>query len=240
MKYIYGPVNSRRIGRSLGVSLTPLKICSFDCVYCQLGRACNSTTVERREYIKIEEVIEELKSWFANNPEEAKQLNFITISGMGEPTLHSRLGEFIAQAKKVTNTPIALITNSSLLTDASVRKEILAVDLIAPSLDAATDAAFQRVDRPHQGIKLEGIIEGLFSLKKEFRGKIWLEVMLVKGVNDDLRHIKRLKEAVDKIDPDKIQLNSPVRSPSKAMARSVGKNKLAKIKGILGAKCEII
>lgn len=240
MRYIYGPVNSRRIGRSLGMSLTPHKVCSFDCVYCQLGEAASGTTVQRREYIKIEEVLEELKAWLLNNAEEAKQLNFITISGIGEPTLNSRISDFIAQLKKITNIPVALITNSSLLTDASLRREILAVDLIVPSLDAATEPVFQKIDRPQADIKVEKVIEGLVDLRKEYRGKIWLEVMLVKGINDDLRHIKRLKEAIDRINPDKVQLNSPVRSPSKAGIESIDKNKLVKIKAILGENCEII
>lgn len=239
MKYIYGPVKSRRLGFSLGITLTPYKVCSFDCVYCQLGKTTEGTT-ERREYVPIQEILEELKSWLQNNIQEAKGLNYITLSGSGEPALNVKIGTLIAEIKKITPAAVAVITNASLLDLPSVRQELLSADLIVPSLDAVGPKAFIRIDRPVAGIKIEGIINGLIDLRKEFRGKIWLEVMLAKGINDDLRQIKKLKEVIDKINPDKIQLNSPVRTTSEPNIFAVKSNKLKKIKEILGDRCEII
>ncbi|MBI3991288.1 MAG: radical SAM protein [Candidatus Omnitrophica bacterium] len=239
MRYIYGPVKSRRLGLSLGITLTPYKICSFNCVYCQLGRSIG-TTSERREYIPIQEIINELKLWLQNNSQEAQVLNYITLSGSGEPTLNIKIGEFIAEIKKITSVPVAVITNASLVNAAEVRHALLEADLIVPSLDAVTPEIFAKVDRPKEGISIEGVINGLISLKKEFKGKIWLEVMLVKGINDDIAHIRKLKDIIDKINPDKIQLNSPVRSTAEENILAVDKKRLEKFKEILGEKCEII
>lgn len=239
MHYLYGPVTSRRLGLSLGVSLTPYKTCDFDCLYCQLGPTTEKAA-ERKSYIPIEEIFDELKAWFQNNPGQAKSLNFITLSGCGEPTLHTGIGALILRIKSQFPVPVAVITNSSFLSDPSVRNEIGNADLAVPSLDAVTQELFEKIDRPFPGIRVEAIIAGLISFREEFKGKLWLEVMLVKGVNDDIRHIRRLKEAIEKINPDKIQLNSPVRSTAEPNILPVGKNKLEKIKEILGEKCEII
>jgi wyosine [tRNA(Phe)-imidazoG37] synthetase (radical SAM superfamily) len=239
MKYIYGPVNSRRLGMSLGVSLTPYKICNFDCIYCQLGKTKDFTT-ERKEFVSIEEILEELKAWIENNQTQARSLHYITLSGFGEPTLNSKIGDLVLKIKKITNTPLAVITNASLLRDKEVRLALLESDLIVPSLDAATQAVFQKIDRPDESIKLEDIIEGLISLRREFRGKIWLEVMLASGVNDDFPHIRKLKEIIDRITPDKIQLNVPVRTTAEALVSKPDEKRLNKIKEILGDKCEIV
>ena len=238
MKYLYGPVKSRRLGFSLGISLTPYKACSFDCVYCQLGKT-NNLTLERKEYIRISEIIAEFKAWLAEKKELTRELEYITLSGSGEPTLNTGLGELIAGIRGLTPLKIAVLTNASLLADSRVRAQLLGADLIVPSLDAVTENLFARVDRPHAGIKLEDLINGLIALRREFRGKIWLEVMLIKGVNDDIRHIRKLKEVVEKINPDKLQLNSPVRTTSEAGILPVAKSKLKKIKEILGEKAEI-
>ena len=239
MKYIYGPVKSRRLGLSLGITLTPYKICSFNCIYCQLGKTIN-TTSERREYIPIQEIINELKLWLQNNILEAKDLNYITFSGSGEPTLNIKIDQLIAEIKKITVVPIAVITNASLLNLTVVRQALFAADLIVPSLDAAAPEIFTKIDRPKEDIKIEEIINGLIGLRKEFKGKIWLEVMLVKGINDDLGHIRKLKDIIDKINPDKIQLNSPVRTTAEENILAVDKKRLEKFKEILGEKCEII
>ena len=239
MKYIYGPVKSRRLGLSLGITLTPYKVCSFNCVYCQLGKS-TGTTNERKEYIPIQEIINELKLWLQNNIQEAKDLNFITLSGSGEPTLNIGIGRLITEIKKMTAVPVAVITNSSLVGVAEVRRALLETDLIIPSLDAVISEVFSKVDQPKEGINIEEIINGLISLRKEFKGNIWLEVMLVKGINDDLAHIRKLKEIIDKINPDKIQLNSPVRTTAEENILAVGRKRLEKFKEILGEKCEIV
>lgn len=239
MKYIYGPVKSRRLGFSLGISLTSHKICSFDCVYCQLGPTTNKTT-QRKEYVNIDDIFSELKSWLEHNKEAAGNLNYITFSGAGEPTLNIKIGELLAKVKKITNIPLAVITNASLLDNALIRKELLVADLLVPSLDAVNSEAFNKIDRPQQGINIEGIIDGLVSLRREFRGKIWLEIMLVRDLNDDLEHIRKLKEVIARINPDKIQLNSPVRTTCEAGVLSVDQDRLVRIKEILGDKVEVV
>ena len=239
MKYIYGPVKSRRLGLSLGVSLTPYKICDFDCIYCQLG-ATQELSRTRKEFANIDEILAELKSWLQNNAEEAKNLNYITLSGLGEPTLNIKIGELIRKIKEISSCPLAIITNASLLNDKGVRADLTGADLIIPSLDTVIPEIFKQLKRPLPEIRIDEIILGLASLKKEFRGKVWLEVMIVKGVNDDLSQIKKLKQVIDSISPDKIQINSPVRTTAEPGVLPVAEKKLGKIKEILGEKCEII
>ena len=240
MKYIYGPVQSRRLGYSLGITLTPQKVCSFDCIYCQLGRTPRTTSL-RKEYIPVREIVDELKLWRAHHPQEAAGLSYITFSGFGEPTLHAGIAVLIDEIKQVMpGTPLALITNASMLSDPGVRQEIGRVDLLVPSLDAVTQKVFERIDRPQPGITVDAVITGLREARKGFAGKFWLEVMLVSGVNDDLRHIKKLKAVVDELHPDKVQLNSPVRTTADSGVMPVRPAKLKKIKELLGENCEII
>jgi len=240
MKYLYGPIKSRRLGYSLGINLTIPKTCSFGCVYCQLGKTSNLTTL-RSEYIKISDIIDELKEWVAGLKGDIPALDYITLSGSGEPTLNNKIANLITFLKGFLPVKIALITNASLLNDSLVRSDILNADLIVPSLDAVTQDRFIKIDRPCPQIKIEDIVNGLILLRKEFKGKIWLEVMLVKGINDDIRHIRKLKEAVDMINPDKIQINSPVRTTSETGVFAISMPKLKKIRDILGDdKSEII
>jgi wyosine [tRNA(Phe)-imidazoG37] synthetase (radical SAM superfamily) len=239
MRYIYGPIKSRRLGLSLGLSLSLHKTCDLDCIYCQWGPT-TKTILERKEYAKVDEIILELRSWIQNNPQVTKELKFVTLSGLGEPTLNIGIGELIDQVKKITGCSIAVITNSTLLGDPLVRRGILGADLIVPSLDAVDLEIFKQIDRPHAGIKLNEIIDGLVALRTEFRGKIWLEVMLIAGINDDIRHIEELKKVIQRISPDKIQLNSPVRSTAEKNVLPVQKAKLEKIREILGDKAEIV
>jgi len=239
MKYIYGPIKSRRLGLSLGLSLSADKICDLDCIYCQWG-SVGKTVLARKEYARADEIILELKSWMQKNPKTAQELKFVTLSGLGEPTLNTCIGELIDQLKNITGLKIAVITNSTLLGDSAVRQGLLKADLIVPSLDAVDVKIFKRIDRPNAGIKLNEVIDGLVALRKEFHGQIWLEVMLVSGVNDDLGHIEELKKVIGRINPDKIQINSPVRSTAEKNVTAVDKAKLEKIKEILGDKAEIV
>ena len=239
MKYIYGPVASRRLGLSLGITLTPYKVCNFDCVYCQLGRTMQYSG-EKKEYVHAQDIIDELKAWFINSPEDAKDISYVTFSGSGEPTLHNKIGLLITETKNITGLKVAVITNGSLFSDPEVRQSLLGADLVVPSLDAVTSQIFNKINRPMAGINPEDIVKGLTEFRKIFRGKIWLEVMLVRTINDDLRHIKKLKLAIDEINPDRIQLNSPVRSTSEVGILSIDKAKLKKIQKLFGDKCEII
>jgi len=239
MKHVYGPIKSRRLGLSLGLSLSADKICDLDCIYCQWG-SVGKTILERKPYVQADEIIQELKVWLQKHPQEAQELKFVTISGLGEPTLNTCIGELIDQVRKITGLKIAVITNSTLLGDPAVRSSLMEVDLIVPSLDAVDSEIFKRIDRPHADIKLNEIIDGLVALRKEFSGQIWLEVMFIAGVNDDFSHVEQLKKVIQRIKPDKIQINSPVRSTAKENVFPVDQVKLKKIKEILGDRAEII
>lgn len=237
MKYIYGPVKSRRLGYSLGISLVPYKFCNLDCVYCQAGPTTEKTT-ERSGYIKIEEIVVEVRNFLTKKGRG--KVDYITFSGSGEPLLNIEIGRLIKEIRKLTDKKIALITNSTLLIDAGLREEILGLDLIVPSLDAASQEVFEKIDRPHPGIKIEQVIEGLVCLRREFKGEIWLEIMLIKGLNDLGQELSLLKEAVEKIKPDKIQLNSPVRAPKEFQFAALDKDRMEEIRKFFGSKAEII
>lgn len=239
MRFIYGPVKSRRLGNSLGLTLTPYKTCSFDCVYCQLGKT-TVNTLERQEFFKTEEIISEIRNFLAGVDLKTNPINYITLSGSGEPTLNSKIGEIIQNVKRLTNIPVAVITNSSLLFLEEVRRELLGADVIMPTLNAATKETFAKICRAHASLNLENIINGLIALRREFKGKIFLEVMLVKDVNDRLKDIEKLKEAINLINPDKIYLVLPERTTCENWVKPPEAKTLNKIKEILGPKCEMV
>ena len=233
--HVYGPVPSRRLGFSLGVDILPFKTCSFDCIYCQLGRTPRKSD-RRARYFSAREILSQIKQAIARNP----HLERITFSGSGEPTLNSEIGGLIRKIKKMTAIPAVVLTNSSLLTRRSVRRALLAADIVVPSLDAATAASFRHVNRPLPSIKLADIIKGLVLFRREFAGRIWLEVMLVKGVNDSPADVRALKKTVETIRPDKIQLNTVVRPPAEKWAMPLSPAKLNRIRKELGERAEII
>lgn len=203
-KHLFGPVPSRRLGMSLGVDLVPHKVCSLNCIYCECG-ATTELTTERKEYVSYDEIISELNDFFVhnNNPD------YITFSGAGEPTLNVHIGKVIQYIKtKFPKIPLAVLTNGSLLNDSELRKELLQADLVLPSLDAATKAAFKKTDRPSNLIKIEDYIQGLIDFRNEFKGIVWLEIMILPGFNDDMENLTSLKQAILKIKPDKVQLNT--------------------------------
>ncbi len=239
MKYIYGPVQSRRIGLSLGLSLTPYKICSFDCVYCQLGRTTRATC-QRGEYADIRELLAEVAGWFSEHKELGRTLDYVSLAGSGEPTLHTHIGECIAGIKKITATPVAVLTNASLFMDPDVRAGVRQADLLIPSLDAVIQEVFEKIDRPVPPVRVTDIIEGLVCLRAEFKNRFWLEVMIVRGMNDRPEDIAGLKSAVARIRPDKVQLNSPVRATAECGIEPADQQALERIKEMLGGNCEIV
>lgn len=203
-EHLFGPVPSRRLGISLGIDLIPKKVCSLNCVYCEVGRTTNLTT-DRLEYVKYDEVINELKQFMSNNP----KIDYITFSGSGEPTLNSRIGDVLKFIKeKYPKIKTAILTNGTLLYDKKLRKELMDADVILPSLDAASDAMFRKIDRPSKKLDIKTYIQGLVDLRKEYKGKIWLEIFLLKGYNDTKEELKLLKKAILKIKPDIVQLNT--------------------------------
>jgi len=234
-KYLFGPVPSRRLGRSLGIDLIPFKTCSYNCVYCQLGQTTHQT-VEREEYVPSEEVLRELEQKLQENVE----IDFLTFSGSGEPTLHSGIGRIISELKKITSLPIAVLTNGSLLFEKEVRKDLLKADVILPTLSSVNPESFQQIHRPHPGLQLEKIIQGMIALRKEFKGEIWLEVFLVQGINDTEEEMKALKKLIEKIAPEKIQLNTSVRIPAEEYSLTVPEDKMERLAELLGEKAEVI
>lgn len=203
-KYLFGPIPSRRLGMSLGVDLVPKKVCTMDCVYCEVGQT-TELTQERKEYISFDELKAELTDYFNNNPDP----DFITFSGSGEPTLNSRIGDVIALLKELRpEIPIALLTNGSLLSDRKVRAEVSKVDVILPSLDGISQTVFQKIDRPCKTLRAADHTQGLIDLRNEFSGKIWLEVFILPGYNDSKEELEQFKEALLQIRPDSIQLNT--------------------------------
>ncbi|RLB71396.1 MAG: radical SAM protein [Deltaproteobacteria bacterium] len=203
-KFLFGPVPSRRLGMSLGIDLVPRKVCSLDCVYCEVGKT-TKLTLERKEYIPFGKVISELTHYFENNPDP----DYITFSGSGEPTLNSRIGDVLKFIKeKKPKIPIALLTNGTLFFDPEVRAEINRADVVLPSLDAATNPIFQKINRPVPGFDIEKYLQGLIDFRKEFKGKIWLEIFILPEFNLEQRELKKLEEAIIKINPDSIQLNT--------------------------------
>lgn len=239
MRYLYGPVQSRRLGLSLGISLTPQKVCSFDCVYCQLGKT-SAKTQERKSYADASGILSELKEFLKTGDFRASPPDYISLSGFGEPTLNLDIAGIIGEIKKLTSIPLVLITNASLFSDPRVRRDAARADLLIPSLDAVTQDIFEEIDRPHPAIKIEDVISGLIALRKEFKGKLFLEIMLIKDINDSRDYAYKFKEALDRINPDKVQLNIPVRSTAEPWVRAPDRERLLQIKNILGDKCEII
>lgn len=224
-KHLFGPVPSRRLGISLGVDLVKHKTCSLDCLYCECGKT-NNLTVERKEYVNAEEVIEEIKDII----HKGIYLDYITFSGSGEPLLNSKIGYIIKEIKKITDTKIAILTNATAFTDENLIDEILDVDLIVPSLDAVSQDVFKKINNPEKTLKIEDIINGLISLRNKFKNLIFLEIFIIEGINDGEREILKFKEVINQIKPDKIQLNSLDRPSAYEGIEKANMSTLEKIK----------
>jgi wyosine [tRNA(Phe)-imidazoG37] synthetase (radical SAM superfamily) len=233
--HVYGPVPSRRLGLSLGVDIVPFKVCTFGCVYCQLGRTIRQSG-RRRCFFPESDVLAQVREALDRSP----HIDHITFSGSGEPTLNTAIGRLIRRIRAMTDIPIVVLTNSSLLTRRSVREEISAADIVVPSLDAARAVSFRRVNRPLPALRVGTIIQALERFRRQFRGSLWLEVMLVRGINDSPSDIRALKKAIAGIKPDKVQLNTVVRPPAEKEARPLSRRKLEAIRKELGEKAEII
>lgn len=224
MKYVFGPVNSRRLGISQGIDLVPPKICNFNCIYCEIGATTNLTCT-RKEYIPLPELLAEIDTVLADR-ELMAHLDVFTITASGEPTLHSGIGRVIRYLKKKSDKPVVVLTNGSLLFLPEVRRDLLAADIVIPSLDSAREASYRRINRPAACSPLAKLIEGLITFRREFSGKLWLEILLAKGINDSDEDIAALVAAVEKIRPDKVQLNTVARPPLESFAKPLSKAEL--------------
>ena len=231
--YVFGPVPSRRLGRSLGVDLVPFKTCTYDCIYCQLGRT-TCQTVERKEWVPLEQVLDQLKGRLATRPD------YITLSGSGEPTLFTPLDRVIDGIRAMTDIPIAVLTNGSLLGNHAVQRELPQADLVIPSLDAGNETTFRLVNRPHDALSFEHMLAGLVSFRRRFRGQYWLEVLLVDPYTTSERELADIRHCVELIRPDRVQLNTVTRPPAEGYARPVSAARLAEIAAAFQPPAEVI
>lgn len=223
-RFVYGPVPSRRLGRSLGVDLVAFKTCTYDCIYCQLGRTTNRTT-RRAEYVDTARVLAEVKAKLSLAPPP----DFVSLAGSGEPTLHSGIGEVIDGIKHLTQTPVAVLTNGSLLWKKEVRRALRKADLVMPSLDAGDRGMFQRVNRPHPKIGFEKMVAGLAEFTRGFPGQVWLEVLLVEGFTGNALQADRIAALAERIHPARLQINTVTRPPGEGFARPVPRDRLERL-----------
>jgi wyosine [tRNA(Phe)-imidazoG37] synthetase (radical SAM superfamily) len=234
-KYIFGPVPSRRLGRSLGVDLTPYKTCSQDCVFCQLGRTPYKT-IARQEYVPIGEVFDELREWLKR---EGKA-DHVTLSGSGEPTLHSRFGEVLGFVKKNSPIKVVLLTNGSLFHLPEVRREALQADIVKVSLSAWDQASYGWLNRPHTDLDFNRLIEGQKAFRNEFKGEIWLEVFLVWGMNSIPSNVAKIADLTNLLEPDRIHLNTAVRPPAEDFVAPLSRERLASLCHLFRPQAEVI
>jgi wyosine [tRNA(Phe)-imidazoG37] synthetase (radical SAM superfamily) len=234
-EFVFGPVPSRRLGFSLGVDIIPRKYCSFDCIYCQVGKTTHKE-VERCSFsdpgLIVTQVAERMK--------EGRRIDFISLSGSGEPTLSADIGEIIRAIKRETSIPVAVITNGSLLFREDVRRDIAPADVVLPSLDATGDALFETINRPHPALSFTQLVEGLKAFRRGYKGKIWLEIMLIKGINNGSEHIEIFKQIVGGLSADRVQLNTVARPPLEEAARGLDGAELLSLAHVLGNGCELI
>jgi wyosine [tRNA(Phe)-imidazoG37] synthetase (radical SAM superfamily) len=237
MNYVFGPVPSRRLGRSLGIDPIPLKTCNWNCVYCQLGRSVPLIN-ERREYIPRQDILDEIREALDVYPDDA--IDWITFVGSGETTLYSQLGWLIDQLKLVTPLPVAVITNGSLLYRPEVRQELLAADAVLPTLDAGTPGLYRHINRPHPESTFDRLLGGLIDFRRVYRGKLWVEVMLVHGLNDIPVALWSLAEALKLVQPDCVHINLPARPPAETWVQPPDREGLVQAIAILGSIAEVV
>ncbi len=231
MDHIFGPVNSRRLGRSLGIDLFSDKVCNLNCIYCEVGKT-DRLTCERAEYVPTEKILGEIDRYFAE-PGREQEIDVVTVTASGEPTLHAGFGRILAHLKDKTAKKIAVLTNGTTLMDAQVRQELAVADVVIPSLDAARETSFRKIDRPATCVDLPSVIEGLVVFSHEYAGEIWLEILFVRGINDDEADIQALQDVITRMRLDRIQLNTVARPPLESFARTVGGERMRQIAATL-------
>jgi wyosine [tRNA(Phe)-imidazoG37] synthetase (radical SAM superfamily) len=234
MQHVFGPVVSRRLGLSLGVDPVPLKTCNLNCMYCQLGSTSPKRKKKSNVFPSVDSVLHEVRETL----DLVEVVDHVTVSGSGEPTLYPEIGSLIGGIKAMTNIPVAVITNGTLLSSREVREAVCQADVVLPSLDAAENRIFNRIARPHGGLNVEDVIAGLVAFRRQFNGQLWLEVFLIRGLNDTSGQVYNLKVAVDTIKPDRIHLNTVVRPPATDGALPVPSDRMEDIASYFGPRCE--
>lgn len=233
MTYVYGPVPSRRLGRSLGVDLVPFKVCPYDCIYCQLGRTTDKT-LDRRDWAPLDDIIDELMERIALKPD------YITLGGSGEPTLYAHLGDLIDAIRTMTDIPVAVLTNGALLWQPEVRRQLRDATLVIPSLDAGDAETFQAVNRPHKNLKFNQVLEGLIAFREEYWGHYWLEVLLVSNITAAEAQVRKIAACIERIRPDRVQINTATRPASEAFAEAVDPDRLRRLARLFPGNAEVI
>ncbi|MCX8042570.1 MAG: radical SAM protein [Desulfobacterota bacterium] len=235
MKYVFGPVPSRRLGYSLGIDVIPFKTCTLDCVYCQLGPT-TVRTLERRQWVPENDIIEEIKDTLARHT----GIDYLTFSGSGEPTLHAGIGRIIREIQAICAIPIAVITNGTLLFEQEVREGLMSADLVIPSVDCVSTKIFQRLNRPHPDLRMENILRGLETFSHDYSGALWVEIMIARGFNDTAEELECIAKKLERVRIDKIQINTVTRPPSDTQIEPASREELELARDILGERAEII
>ena len=235
MKHVFGPVSSKRLGQSLGVDVLPAKSCTWDCMYCQLG-GTKEFVAERREFYPKEEILEEIRTAV----ESGVAIDWITFVGSGETTLYKGLGWLIHETKKLTSIPVAVITNGSLLSDEEVRRELLEADAVLPSFNAGSPELFERIDRPCPGFTYERHVEGLAAFREVYRGMLWVEVMLIGGVNDTVEALQDIAAALEEVKPDTVHIVLPTRPSTEPGVGLPGEEGIARARLILSRVAKVV
>ena len=237
MNYVFGPVPSRRLGQSLGIDPIPLKTCNWNCVYCQLGRS-KPLVNKRREYFPREEILAEVEQTLASHV--PGDIDWVTFVGSGETTLHASLGWLIQQVKLLTCLPVAVITNGSLFYQPKVRLELSTANAVLPSLDAGNASLYRKLNRPYPRLSFERLIDGLIAFRKEYHGKLWVEVMLVRGLNDTEIALSEIAAALKRIQPDEVHILQPTRPPAEIWVQPSDEEGLLRARAILGDIARVI
>lgn len=237
MQHVFGPVPSRRLGHSLGIDPLPLKTCNWNCVYCQLGRTCPLAT-ERRSFVPVQEILEEAEAALSGHRED--EIDWVTIVGSGEPTLHAEIGALISGLKRLSDRPLAVITNGSLLYLPEVRASLALADAVLPSLDVGTPDLFRRLNRPHSTFNFTRQVFGLAAFRKAYAGSLWVEVMLVRGLNDSEAELRALAGVLRAIRPDEIHLMRPTRPSCEAWVASPDETSMMSARLILGTVAPLV
>jgi len=237
MKHVFGPVPSRRLGRSLGIDPVPLKTCNFSCVYCQLGRT-RPLARKRRAFFSVSDMLAEVATVLSHDGPDS--IDWITFVGSGETTLFSRLGSLIRFVKSISELPVAVITNGSLLYLPEVRKELSAADAVLPSLDAGTETLYARINRPHRDFLFQQHVDGLMEFRKEYEGRLWVEVMLLGGINDSPEALRDIAAVLERIDPDEIHISTPTRPPAEHWVELPNHGGLERASAAFGSIAEVL
>lgn len=227
MKHIFGPVNSRRLGRSLGIDLFSKKVCNLNCIYCEAGPT-ELLTCNRDEYVETEKIIGEIDQYFSN-PDRLNEIDVVTVTACGEPTLHAGFGKVITHLKEKTKKTVAVLTNGTTLSDMEIRRELSLADVVIPSLDSGREKSFRKIDRPAACLDFDKISRGLIAFSHEFKGKLWLEILFTRGINDSNEDLLELQKVIKQMRVDRIQLNTVARPPLESFAKPVSEPELRTI-----------